>query len=256
MNLKPGARNLRVAALYDIHGMLAALEAVLADLEREHVDAIVLGGDVVGGPQPAETLARLDELELPLVWIRGNGERALGLDARAATRADEELDFTLGELPRSSAATLAESPPAATLDVDGLGDVLFCHAIPHDDDALITVDTPNEVLVLAAAGVMQETIVCGHTHMQYDRKVERIRWINAGSVGMPYEGDVAAFWAVLGPDVEFRRTPFDVKRAIDEIGATSWPGASSFVEENLRSAISRREAIDLFEAMARERGER
>jgi hypothetical protein len=73
---------------------------------------------------------------------------------------------------------------------------------------------------------------------------------------MPYEGEVAAFWAVLGPDVEFRRTAFEVDRAIGEIGATSWPGASSFIEENLRSAVARQEAIDLFESMARERGER
>jgi putative phosphoesterase len=247
---------LRVAALYDIHGMLAALEATLTELEGERVDAIVLGGDVVGGPQPAETLERLDKVELPLVWIRGNGERALGPDARAATRANEELDFTLQELPAGSAAALAEIPATARLDVDGLGDVLFCHATPDDDDVLITADTPDEVLARAAAGVEQETIVCGHTHMQYDRKAGKTRWINAGSIGMPYEGRVAAFWAVLGPDVEFRRTPFDVNRAIGQIGASSWPGASSFVEENLRSAVSRQKAIDLFEAMARERGER
>jgi predicted phosphodiesterase len=200
----------------------------------------------------------LDALEvaLPLVWIRGNGERALGPDARAATRADEELDFTLQALTAGSAAALAEISTTATLDVDGLGDVLFCHAVPDDDDVLITEDTPDEVLARAAARVAQNTIVCGHTHMQYDRKVDGRRWVNAGSVGMPYEGEVAAFWAVLGPDVEFRRTAFEVDRAIGEIGATSWPGASSFIEENLRSAVARQEAIDLFESMARERGER
>jgi predicted phosphodiesterase len=248
---------MRVAALYDIHGMLTPLEAVLPELERERLDAVVLGGDVVGGPQPAEVLARLDEVDVPLVWIRGNGERALGPDAADATGAEAAaLEFTREAVVPERAERLAALATAMPLEVDGLGDVLFCHAAPSGDDVLITAETPDEVLRRTAVGVEQRTIVCGHTHMQYDRTVGGVRWVNAGAVGMPYEGEVAAFWAVLGPDVEFRRTPFDVERAIAEIAASGWPDAGPFIEENLRQAVSREEATAHFENLARQRGER
>ena|SRR5436190_5305347 len=247
---------MRVAALYDIHGMAVPLDAVLAEVREEDVDAVVLGGDVVGGAQPAETLGLLEEVELPLVWIRGNGERALGPDANEATRADEALDFTLAQLERVRAEELAVLPTTAALDIDGLGEVLFCHAVPADDDVLLTSATPDDVLRRAAEGVAQKTIVCGHTHMQYDRTVDGIRWVNPGSVGMPYEGKVAAFWAILGPEVELRRTPFDTERSAEAILASGWPEAESFVAENVRAAVSREEATTIFEEMAAERGER
>jgi predicted phosphodiesterase len=246
----------RVAALYDVHGMLAALESVLAGLEHEEVDAVVLGGDVVGGPQPAETLARLRELELPQHWLRGNGERALGVDGDRATRAGEALEFSAERLPPDERELLAALPETLALEVDGLGRVLFCHAIPNDDDFLITEETTDEHVARAAEGVAERTIVCGHTHMQYDRTVDGTRWINVGSVGMPFEGEVAAFWAVLGPDLQLRRTPIDVDRAARELLASGWPDAESFVEENLRRAVTRREAIDHFERVAVERGQR
>jgi predicted phosphodiesterase len=246
----------RVAALYDVHGMLAALEAVLTELEHEQVDAVVLGGDVVGGPQPAETVARLRELGVPQHWLRGNGERALGVDGDRATRAGDALEFSAGRLPADDRELLAGLPETLVLRVDGLGSVLFCHAIPRDDDFLITEETPDRHVARAAEGVAERTIVCGHTHMQYDRTVGGTRWINAGSVGMPFEGEVAAFWTVLGPGVEFRRTPFDVDRAARDLLASGWPDAGSFVEENLRRAVTRREAIDHFERVAVARGQR
>jgi putative phosphoesterase len=246
----------RVAALYDIHGMLAPLEAVLAALEGERLDTIVLGGDVVGGPQPAEVLERLERVDVPFVWIRGNGERALAGDAAEATRAGEAVHFTRAAIATERAEELAALPTATALEIDGLGDVLFCHATPSDDDVLITAVSPDEVLRTAAEGVEQHTIVCGHTHMQYDRNVDGVRWINAGAVGMPFEGEVAAFWALLGPEVDFRRTPFDVERAIADVAASGWPDAEPFIAENLRQAVSREEAIAHFENLARERGER
>jgi predicted phosphodiesterase len=250
----------RVAALYDIHGMLDALEAVLVDVEREGVDAIVLGGDVVGGPQPAEVLARLREFDEKLIWIRGNGDRALGPDgARAVAEGEEHVEaltFTAERLEPDDRAFLAQLPPTATLDVDGLGPTLFCHATPQNDLDLITAATPDRLLVRAAQGVGERTIVSGHTHMKFDRRVGDLRWINAGSVGMPYEGRVAAFWALLGPGVEFRASEFDVERAADAVLASGWPGATEFVAENVRAAVSREEATELFERMAAERGQR
>jgi putative phosphoesterase len=247
----------RVAALYDIHGMVDALEAVLAEVEREDLDAIVVGGDVVGGPQPAETLERLRRFELPQHWIRGNGDRALARGGDGATGAsDDVLDYTAEQLSPEDAAELAALPTSISLEVDGLGRVLFCHATPRSDIELITPATPDEYLGRAAGGVAERVVVCGHTHMQLDRTVGGVRWINAGSVGMPFEGHVAAFWAVLGPDVEFRRTPIDVDRAASAILATRWPHAPAFVGENLRRAVTREEATEHFERIAQSRGER
>ncbi|HEX6699589.1 MAG TPA: metallophosphoesterase family protein [Gaiellaceae bacterium] len=251
---------MKVAALYDIHGMLDALEAVLAEVDREDVDALVLGGDVVGGPQPAEVLARLRELDRELIWVRGNGDRALGPDgARAVAEGDEHaeaLRFTAERLEADDRAFLAQLPPTARLDVDGLGPTLFCHATPQNDLDLITSATPDGYLLRAAEGVGARTIVSGHTHMQFDRRVGDLRWINVGSVGMPYEGRVAAFWALLGPDVELRHTSFDVERAAEAILASGWPPAGEFVAENVRRAEPRETATEFFERLAAERGQR
>jgi putative phosphoesterase len=251
---------MKVAALYDIHGMLDALEAALAEVERENVDVVVLGGDIVGGPQPAEVLARLRELDRELVWIRGNGDRALGRDGARAIAAGEEdaepLLFTAQRLAAADRGLLAELPATATLDVYGLGPTLFCHATPQNDLDLVTLATPDRFLLRAAEGIAERTIVSGHTHMQFDRRVGNVRWINAGSVGMPYEGRVAAFWALLGPSVELRHTPVDIERAAEAILASGWPPATEFVEENVRAAPSREEATDFFERLAAERGQR
>src|SRR5438552_2360206 len=92
--------------------------------------------------------------------------------------------------------------------------------------------------------------------MQFDRTVDGVRWINAGSIGMPYEGEVAAFWASLGPGVTLRKTPYDVEAAAERVLATDWPDAEAFVSENMRTAIAPEEAIPIFERQAVERGER
>jgi putative phosphoesterase len=251
---------LRVAALYDIHGMLEPLEAVLRELEHEQVDAILIGGDAVAGPQPTETLALLRALEVRTHWIRGNGERALGPDAGDAVMggegAEESLRFTASRLAEEDRQALSRLPERLTLDVDGLGQTLFCHASPRNDLDIVTPGTPDERFRALLEGVDEGVVVAGHTHMQLDRTADGVRWVNPGSVGMPYEGEVAAFWAVLGPDVEWRRTPFDVDRAAAELLASGWPEAESFVAENVRAAVPREEAITLFEQIAAERGER
>jgi putative phosphoesterase len=247
---------LRVAALYDIHGMAVPLEAVLAEIED--VDAVLIGGDVVAGPQPAETLALLRALDLPTHWIRGNGERALGPDAADAVmgEAEDVLRFTASQLSEDDQRFLLQLPQALTLEVDGLGETLFCHASPRNDLDIITPGTPDSRFDVLLEGVPQRVIVAGHTHMQDDRNVDGVRWINPGSVGMPYEGEVAAFWAILGPDVQFRKTPFDTERSAEALLASGWPEAFSFVEENVRAAVRREEVVTLFEQIAAEQGER
>jgi putative phosphoesterase len=241
---------MRVAALYDVHGMVVPLEAVLAEVEREGVDMIVLGGDLTTGPQPHETLVLLRELGERAVWLRGNHERMLG--DQAALEADG-WSWSLWSADRHSdeeRAFLLALPESFELQLP-LGRVLFCHATPRSDEEIVTPITPDERLEAIVAGVDADVVVAGHTHMQDDRRVGGLRWVNAGSVGMPFDDEVAAFWALIGDEVELRRTPFDVERAIAAVERSGIPDAAVFVAENLRAAVSRAEASEHFEALAR-----
>ncbi len=218
---------MRVAALYDVHGMPHALDAVLADVEREGFDAIVFGGDVFWGPLPERTLELVNGVDAR--FVRGNCDR-------------EPDDWVRARLGDDTVAWAAGWP--TTVEIDG---VLYCHASPRDDLRPILTDaSPDERFDEALAGIDNRLVVAGHTHMQFQRG----RFVNAGSVGMPYEDDVSAFWAIVGDDVEFRRSEFDVERAAAEIGSSGWPNAVAFVAENLRTAPSRREATDHFESIA------
>jgi predicted phosphodiesterase len=147
-------------------------------------------------------------------------------------------------------------PDRQLLELEGLGRVLFCHATPGSDLPIVTAATPDAHLRKLLTGVEVDVVVSGHTHMQFDRTVDGVRWINAGSIGMPYEGEVAAFWALLGPGVSLRKTAYDVDTAAQAVLATGWPDAEAFVTENMRTAIPPDEAIPFFERQAAERGER
>jgi putative phosphoesterase len=208
---------MRIAALSDIHGNLPALEAVLVDVEREDVDAIVAAGDCVSGPWPAEVFDRLEAVGARIV--RGNADRLTGV-READSHHAAWIEARLGA---HRLASVADWPLTLELDVDGLGAVLVCHATPVSDEPIYTSLTPDEELVAVLGPVDADVLVCGHTHMQYDRELSSgLRVVNPGSVGLPYEGRRGAFWALLGPDVEFRHTEYDVERtirAIRELGA-------------------------------------
>jgi predicted phosphodiesterase len=202
---------MRVAALYDVHAMPWALEAVLQEVDA---DAVVFGGDFIGGPFVEETLALIEPLGA--VLVRGNAEDG---DPRTAS------------LP-------------LTAELDG---VLYCHATPADNMPMTTAATPDEDFVRLFGE--RGTFVIGHTHHQFDRRVGELRIVNAGSVGMAYEGEVAAFWTlVVDGEPQFRKTGFDVARAVRELRASAWPAAPTFVNENLLQAVTRDEAIAEFEA--------
>lgn len=202
---------MRVAALYDVHGMPWALEAVLAEVDA---DAIVFGGDYLGGPFDRETVDLIRSVDA--TCLRGNAEER---DAWGAT------------LPLSA-------------ELDG---VTYCHATPTANTPMTTAITPDDDLraLFGDSG----TFVIGHTHHQFDRRVGELRVVNAGSVGMAYESDVAAFWALIEDgEPRFMRTPFDVDRAVAAIRSSDWPGGEAFVAENLLVAVSRDEAIEHFES--------
>lgn len=215
---------MRVAALSDIHGNLPALEAVLAEVEREGVDEIVVGGDSVSGPWPVEVLERLEAVGARIV--RGNADRLV------LERDEGHLGaWSADRLGPNRLATVARWPLTLELDVVGLGRVLLCHSTPGSDDPIYTRITPEGEVLDLLGDVAADVVVCGHTHIQYDRRLSSgLRLVNPGSVGLPYEGRHGAFWAILGPDVEFRRTSYDVEETVSAMRALDAPIEEELIE--------------------------
>ena len=184
---------MKIAALYDIHGNLPALEAVLKEIDQTHPDLILVGGDIVSGPMPRATLERLLSLGNKVRFIRGNADRevvaafdGLPLDPNLPEEVQEVTVWIAKQIERSQRDFLAGLPEQVVIDVDRLSDVLFCHGSPQSDEEIITGATPLARLSEILAGVKQNIVVCGHTHMQFDRVINGVRIVNAGSVGMPY----------------------------------------------------------------------
>jgi putative phosphoesterase len=208
-----------VAALYDIHGNLAALEAVLAEVPDDAT--IVVGGDIcAGGEQPSETLARLRWLGDRVHWVRGNADREL-TPGEEGLAPEEVVEAARAKLSEDEIAFLHELP-----ETQQVGDVLYCHASPRNDVDIFTERTPEERIAFLFEGLDVPTVVCGHTHTQYDRKVAGVRVVNAGSVGMPYEEEPGAYWLL---DLDHRRTPYDGA----ELGATREEAVSEFTDRGL-----------------------
>ncbi len=255
---------MRVAAIYDIHGNLPALEAVLADIHLAGVDRIVVGGDVVPGPQPRETLARLLDLDIPTQFILGNGELAVlaQLDAPDPDSVTywgtvsgaplpephrEVLRWTSRQLEREDARAMASWARTLTLDIEGLGPTLFCHATPRNETEIFTRATPAARLLPVFLDCEESIVVCGHTHMQFDRLIGATRVVNAGSVGMPF-GEAGADWLLLGPEIELRHTDYDLAGAAERIRATQYPQAQDFAARCILSPPSEADMITAFRA--------
>ena len=240
---------MRVAALYDIHANLPALEAVLDEVRDAHVDLVVIGGDVVPGPMTRATLSRVLHLDIPTRFIHGNGELAVLAQINApdpaavtywGTTGGVELPESFREILRWTARqvrpdytrVLASWPKTIRLEVPGLGEVLFCHGTPESETDAFTRLTPEEALVAVFSGVEAALVVCGHTHMQFDRTIGATRVVNAGSVGMPF-GRTGADWLILGPDVQLRHTAYDLDLAAERVRETSYPLAAEFATTSI-----------------------
>ena len=229
---------MRVAALYDIHGNLRALEAVLEEVRLAGVDLIVVGGDVLPGPMPRETLACLRAVEIPMRFIRGNGDREVlavltGTESGAVPEQFREaMRWNARQLRPEDVREVESWAQTLSVPVPGLGEVLFCHATPRSDTEIFTRLTPEDRLGPIFEGLDASLVVCGHTHMQFDRTIGGVRVVNAGSVGMPF-GEPGAYWLLLGPDVELRRTLYDVMAAAARIRGTSYPQAEEFAARNV-----------------------
>lgn len=224
-------RATRVAAVYDIHGNRTALEAVLAEIDALGIERIVVGGDLAWGPEPAETVALLMRLGPRAKFIRGNADREIADRHGTAQGLPPELAaitrWCADKLSPGQRAFLATLPERVSIEIAGLGSVLFCHGSPRSDDDPIRVDTPEETIAPWVGGVREATIVCGHTHAPFDREAAGKRIVNAGSVGLQY--GQGACWTLLGPDVEPRRTAYDLELAAARIAASGIPDSEGFV---------------------------
>lgn len=243
----------RVAALYDIHGNLPALEAVLRDIRDEDVDEIVVGGDVMPGPMPKEALECLLDLNMKVQFIQGNGDRVV-LDQMRETQSDEVptafrdvIRWVAARLTKGDKHLLAGWAKTLRMEIPSLGKVLFCHATPRSDVELFTKLTPEEPLIRIFENQDADVVICGHTHMQFDRTIGRTRVVNAGSVGMPF-GEPGAYWLLLGPGIELRTTEYDLEAAADRIRRTTYPQAEEFATRNILSPPSEAQMLAAFSA--------
>lgn len=233
---------MRIAALYDIHGNLPALEAVLAEMEAETIDLVVVGGDVVAGPMPVQVLERLRGLQVPVRWVMGNADREVVAFFDNPERPVDEHWRHPGDAWVARRLTGEQRDLLAAFEprVVAAG-VLFCHGSPRrDNEEIAAVTTPERVRPMLD-GVAERLVVCGHTHHQFALEVDGVRVVNAGSVGMPFEGDAAAFWLVVEDgEPRHRRTGYDVAATAEAMRATGFPDVdAAHLRDSLLEPVSR-----------------
>ena len=211
---------------------------MVEDVLRAQADQILIGGDVLPGPMPGECLDYLLQLKIPVHFIAGNGDRVVleQLAGKESAEVPEQfrpvIRWNAGQLSPEHQRFVASWPSALRLHIPPLGSVLFCHATPRNDTEIFTRVTPEDRLAAVFRGVKEHIVVCGHTHMQFDRMVGDIRVVNAGSVGMPF-GEAGAYWLWLGSEIELRRTEYDLAKAAQRIRCTSYPQADDFAARNV-----------------------
>jgi putative phosphoesterase len=245
-----------VAVLADVHGNLPALSAVLAEPDVAAADAVVLLGDIALGPMPAETLDVLAGLGERAVWVHGNCEREMVTAFDGATVPGPngpEAAASAALIDRRHRDMLDGLPLTVNLEIDGLGVCGFCHASPRRDDEMLLVDSPVQRwdAALSGLGGEVETVVFGHTHMQFDRLAAGRRVVNPGSVGMPY-GPPGAHWALLGRGIWLRRTSYDTAAAAKVIEASRYPDGAAWAREYVLHHYSDTEALTAFTEIARQ----
>lgn len=247
---------MKIAALYDIHGNLPALNAVLKELEQVQPDRILVGGDIVSGPLPVQVLERLLQLGDQVIWIRGNGEREVAsvFDTHGVLELDkgDVTSWVAEQLTPTQRSFLGQLQEKIVLQVGGLGEVLFCHATPRNDYEIFTPISSMDRIKRMFSGVEQQMVICGHTHMQFEMQIGKISVFNAGSVGMPYADQPGAYWLLLSADgCEFRRTEYDLEQAAEEIKVSRYPQATHFAEENVLKNPTVTEALEVLEEMGK-----
>jgi len=253
----------RVVAVYDVHGNLPALEAVLSDLNGIDRDLLVVGGDVASGPMLAEVLDRLEAMGEGVCWVCGNADREVvsaydegspAADARFSDPALRASWWSASRIGDHHSDLMASFEAQGVVEVEGLGAVLFCLATPNSDEEISTTATPDARLRGILGGTWQtwqSVVVRGHVQTRYDRRLDDTRIVEAGSVGLPYQGEpVGAFWAILGPKgVGLRRSDYDLGGAVEKFCDLGYPGVED-VEEALLEPPDPAWVADFFERQA------
>jgi len=243
----------RIACFYDIHGNLPALEATLQEIRRMKVDVVVFGGDILPGPFPQETVALVQDLDIPVRCIRGNGER----EAFALSNGDVDVevpqDFHAGmkwcvaQLSSEQRHFVESWPICVSLEAAPGMEILFCHATPFSDSELFTAESDESRVHQIFAGCEVPTVVCGHTHMQFDRTVGQWRIINSGSVGMAFGSHEAQWLLIDSGDIRLQSTPYDRRDAAAQILQSSYPDAEFFVDRFVNAVPNQAGMVQLFE---------
>lgn len=227
---------MRVAAIYDIHANYSALLAVLEEIKKANVDRVIVGGDLAWGPEPRQVMDILMEYKDEFTFIKGNADREVSYRYGREKGLDEftaELNhWCADQLTEEQIKFLKSFPKETTFHIDGLGEILFVHGSPRSDEEAIRIDTPENEIRPMIENVTQDIIVCGHTHIQFDRSVGKKRLINAGSVGLQSRAN-GACWALLGPEVELKVTTYDTREATERILKSNAPYKEDFAEHYL-----------------------
>jgi predicted phosphodiesterase len=209
---------------------------------------------VLPGPMPGETIACLLDLELTVQLIQGNGDREVlaqmeGTETdwyrSAPEQAREPVRWTAQQLQPEHKQLLEGWAKTLRLKIGELGEVLFCHATPQSDTEVFTRLTPEDRLLGTFAGLDAHVVICGHTHMQFDRMIGGVRVVNAGSVGMPF-GEPGAYWLLLGSSVQLRCTHYDLAKAADRIRETKYPQAQEFAARSVLRPPSEEQTLEIF----------
>ena len=241
------------AAIYDVHGNLPALEAVMSEIRSARVTEIIVGGDILPGPMPRETLDFLRDAAIPLRLIHGNGDRAVldvlnGNEPTSVPAAFRPLiEWNAAQLTEDHRGWIASWPLTLTTHIAGIGSVLFCHATPRNDTDIFSRNTAADKLAPILDLPDIDVVVCGHTHMQFDRSVGNTRVVNSGSVGMPF-GNPGAYWLLFDNAIQFKRTDYDRPAAADRIRRTSYPQAEQFASMNILNPPSEESILTAYAA--------
>lgn len=242
----------RIAVLSDTHGVLPCLNAVLGERDVESADMVVVTGDIAAGPQPTQVLDRLLELGDRVRLVRGNADRDL-VTAASGVQPPEGTPpvdlWAATQLTGPHVELLAALEHPVTLSLDGVGEVLFCHGTPRDDNEVVLVDTrPSQwAKVLKDVPDSVKVVCCGHTHVPFARLMNR-RWVvNSGSTGMPY-GSTGVPWVLLeARGIQLRSTPIDPRQVASSIVDNSgFPGVQAWVQDYVLAPPSDLEAVLAF----------
>jgi len=247
---------MKIAAIYDIHANAIALKAVLNEIEKIEVDLIIVGGDVISGPMTNETLALLQNIKTPKTpktpkkYILGNAESEVlrhlnGEEINGLTEsANEEARWLSKQLSSEQIEFIGSWAKTEKVEVNELGSILFCHGTPRSDVEIFTKNTPKEKLLSIFENVDASIVICGHTHMQFDLKVGKLRIVNAGSVGMPF-GKTGADWLLIDNTINFMHTEYDLEKAAKLMRKSNYPYAESFASNNVLKTPSEADALNM-----------